>query len=135
MNPIIKRALLASVVFVPAVASPIGGAAYAQTASRTYSIPAQDLGDALRQFGNQSGRDIAFDPALTNGKTSKGVQGAHSAEAALKAVLDGTGLGYKSTSSGFALFRSAPQGNALAGAPNAGSENVASSNGDDAVSE
>ena len=36
--------------------------AYAQEATRNYDIPAQDLDDALREFGRQIGRDVLFTP-------------------------------------------------------------------------
>lgn len=102
MKRITKAVLLGSAMLAPALAVPTG-AAYAQTATRQYAIAAQDLGDALRQFARQSGRDVVFDPALTRGKTSKAVQGALNAEAALKAMLEGSGLVYTTTSAGFAV--------------------------------
>jgi outer membrane receptor protein involved in Fe transport len=94
----------------PAAVFPVTGIAYAQTANRNYSISAQDLGDALRQFGAQSGRDVVFDPVMTFGKTTKGIHGSYSAEDALQAILAGSGLRYTTTSVGFAI-----RGNAAAG--------------------
>lgn len=127
MRAIIRKALLVSAAAVPPALLPIGGPAYAQTATRSYSIPAQDLGDALRQFGTQSGRDVVFDPAIAAGKTSKAVQGAMSDEAALRQLTSGSGLRYKTTSSGFAVT----SGNAVAGGPNAGNNNPDPSSGED----
>jgi outer membrane receptor protein involved in Fe transport len=102
---------------------PIAAPAYAQTTARNYSIPAQDLGDALRQFGAQSGRDIVFDPALTAGKKSKPVAGAIDADRALQIMLEGSGLSYATTSTGFAV-RSAV-GNVAADADSASSQGEA----------
>lgn len=124
MRQVFKNFLMVSAAIVPAAVVPATGVAYAQTAQRSYSIPAQDLGDALRAFGSQSGRDVVFDPALTAGKKSKAVQGNISAEQALRIMLEGSGLFYTTTSSGFAV-RSAV-GNASAGAPNAGTESAPS---------
>lgn len=112
MNSIAMKMLLASVALAPVAVMPLGGVAYAQTATRDYSIAAQDLGDALRQFGAQSGRDMVFDPALTAGKTSKGVNGRLGAEAALNTLLEGSGLSFTTTSAGFAVRSAVGNGTA-----------------------
>jgi outer membrane receptor protein involved in Fe transport len=119
MKSIARGFLLVSAATAPLIA-PASGPAYAQTAARNYSIPAQDLGDALRQFGAQSGRDIVFDPALTAGKKSKPVAGAIDADRALQIMLEGSGLSYTTTSTGFAV-RSAV-GNVAADANSASSQ-------------
>ena len=56
------------------------------------NIPAQTLGTALRQFASQTGKNIVFDKALVNGKTSPGVKGHYDDMEALKRVLENSGL-------------------------------------------
>ncbi len=56
------------------------------------NIPAQTLGTALRQFASQTGKNIVFDKALVNGKTSPGVKGQYDDMEALKRVLVNSGL-------------------------------------------
>jgi iron complex outermembrane receptor protein len=75
--------------------------AAAQTiAMREYSIERQNLGNALRRFAIESGVDVAFDPAIVRGRTSQGVRGKLGAEAALRMLLNGSGLSLRRTSSG-----------------------------------
>ncbi len=74
--------------------------ALAQTAERTYSIPQQDLAEALRAFALASGVDVAFDPAVVRGRRSAPLTGRHSAERALQILLGGTGLAVRPTASG-----------------------------------
>lgn len=66
--------------------------AMAQSDQRTFDIPAQPLGDALRRYSEISGRDIVFAAELTRGKASTRVRGSMSPEAALSRLLSGTGL-------------------------------------------
>ncbi|SNS86400.1 TonB-dependent Receptor Plug Domain [Sphingomonas laterariae] len=84
-----------------AVASPLQGAMAAET--RAYAIAAQDLGPAIRKFAIETGRDVAFDPAVVAGKKTRGVRGERSDEEALRALLEGTGLRYTRTATGFAI--------------------------------
>lgn len=78
--------------------------AYAQEATRTYAIGPQELDDALREFGRQTGRDILFSPYAVVGKRSPGVQGQITERQALDALLAGTGLTYQQTpSNGYAV--------------------------------
>lgn len=58
----------------------------------SYDIPAGNLDQALSRFGAQSGAQIAVNGELTAGLRSPGVNGEHSASAALAALLAGTGL-------------------------------------------
>lgn len=108
MNHIKKRLLALSATAAALVGVPISTAAYAQTAARTYSIPPQDLGSALRQFASQSGRDVVFDPVLTKGKTTRGVTGSAGDGDALRRILEGSGLTFTTTSSGFAIRGNGP---------------------------
>jgi iron complex outermembrane recepter protein len=124
MKSIARAIFLTSVAATPLIV-PIAAPLCAQTASKNYSIPAQDLGDALREFAVQSGQDVVFNPALTAGKKSKAVRGTIDANQALRVLLNGSGLSYATTSTGFAV-RSAV-GNAPVDA------NSASSKGEGAV--
>lgn len=74
--------------------------AYAQQATRSYDIPAQDLDDALREFGRQTGRDVLFTPDAVANKRSPGVRGQLTEHDALQALLNGSGLRFEQTSSG-----------------------------------
>lgn len=87
-----KSWALASAAFV-ASALP----AHAQEAAQQFNIPPQSLASALNEFGRQSGRDILFSTEVAAGKQSPGVQGAYTPEAALHALLAGTGLEFRST--------------------------------------
>ncbi len=42
---------------------------------KPYTIPAGPLGPALSSFAGKSGVSVSFDPSLTQGKTSPGLQG------------------------------------------------------------
>lgn len=85
-----------------------GASAAAQTvAVRDYAIERQDLGAALRRFAIESGVDVAFDPALVRGRKSQGVRGRLGAEAALRRLLEGSGLRLRRTASGYAVARPA----------------------------
>ncbi|ARO15825.1 iron complex outermembrane recepter protein (plasmid) [Ketogulonicigenium robustum] len=67
--------------------------AVAQTAS--FAIPAGALQDALTGFGLQSGLQLFYDAALTNGLQTGGVTGQMAAGSALAQILAGTGLTYR----------------------------------------
>lgn len=63
-------------------------------AQRAFDIPAQPLAQALKQFADQTGLQLAFETALTTGRTSPEVKGEFSTGEALKQLLQGTGLRY-----------------------------------------
>src|SRR5262249_4004621 len=102
-------------------------ASWAQDPPKSYNIPAQDLGSALREFARQSNREILFSSDAVKDKTTQGVSNATSADAALAQLLVGTGLVVSTSSSGQILVSKAgakgasaatdPQ-NAPNGAPN-----------------
>ena len=87
-----RRHLLRSIAFGGFAALAYTSPAAAQA---TYRIPAQSLDLALRDFGLQSGVTILADAALTRGKTTRGISRNTSPEAALNAILEGTGLTYR----------------------------------------
>ncbi len=59
---------------------------------RSFRIPAGPLGPALSRFATVAGARLSFDPALTVGKTTRGLRGDFTREEGLAALLAGTGL-------------------------------------------
>ncbi|MGF0237481.1 TonB-dependent siderophore receptor [Rhodococcus sp. IEGM1300] len=62
------------------------------SAVRSFSIPAGELSQALNSLAEQADLVLAFDSALTRGKTSHGLSGQFSTGEALVQLLQGTGL-------------------------------------------
>lgn len=67
-------------------------AAGSASVTSTYAIEQGPLEQTLLSIGRQSGRTIAFDPARVRSVISQPVQGALTAEAAVRAALQGSGL-------------------------------------------
>ena len=88
------------------------GLAHAQ--ARSFSIPPQPLGQALRAFNSQSGVSLLVDMALVRSKRSPGVRGEADPETALRRLLAGTGLTYKRDG---AVFVIVPLSVAVASSP------------------
>lgn len=73
----------------------LGSALPAQAAdatAREYHIGAGDLGNALTRFAVEAGVVLSFDPALTQGKTTRGLDGHFGQAAGLEQLLAGAGL-------------------------------------------
>lgn len=89
---------------------PSAGTAFAQTAAdaRTYAIPAGPLENVLTRFALESGLMLSYGAADIAGKRSPGLTGSHSAPAALKALLTGTGLAADQQSNGGYVLRAVP---------------------------
>jgi hypothetical protein len=62
------------------------------SAPRSFDIPAQPLAAALDRYGDTTGREVLYNPSLTDGRTSETVKGTFAPEAALQLLLAGTGL-------------------------------------------
>ncbi|QEI07512.1 TonB-dependent receptor [Pigmentiphaga aceris] len=99
LAPLAPVARLTSLAVVLLAASPaLPTDAWAQTArsatvaQREYRISAGTLDSVLGQFGTQSNVMVVIDPALTEGKTSPGLTGAHSVDVGLTRLLAGSGL-------------------------------------------
>lgn len=95
------------------------GSAAAQsrtTQSRTthFHVLPGALGDALRQYGQASGRPLIFTEALVAGRQTKGIHGYLTDEAALERLLAGSGLAYRRTGAGVLLIIPLPAGKRLA---------------------
>ncbi len=73
----------------------------------TLSIPASSLGDALRTFSVQAGVPVIFTEALVSGRSSNAVTNAANAEAALKTLLEGTGLEAVAGAGGYVIRQKA----------------------------
>ncbi|MCY1666304.1 TonB-dependent siderophore receptor [Rhizobium sp. SL86] len=64
------------------------------------SIPADTLESGILSFGRQANIRLLYPTAITRGKTTAGVSGQLSAEAALRQLLGGSGLSYSFASPG-----------------------------------
>lgn len=81
-----------------ALAAP--SAVLAQAATYNFDIPSQDLGAALRAFAREAHQQISFNGAAVSGKQSPALNGAYSADDALRQLLSGSGLNYRLAPSG-----------------------------------
>ena len=77
-----------------AVLSILASVAVAQSVTE-FDLPAQPLGDALRAVAGQTNSNILFDRKLLEGLNAKPLKTQSTAEEALKALLNGTGLTYR----------------------------------------
>lgn len=64
-------------------------------AQRAFDIPPQSLGEALADFGQQSGLQVSVDAANIRGATSPGASGRMTAAQALGQLLSGSGFTYR----------------------------------------
>ena len=87
-------AMLATGTCVVAMAMP------AQAQAVTFDIPAGTLSKALQDYARQSGRQVVYKADDLKSAWSSGVHGAMSPEAALQAILAGSGFGVHIDSSG-----------------------------------
>lgn len=60
-----------------------------------FSIPAQDLNQALLTFTDQAGLQVFYDVDRVQGQTSTTLSGSYTPSEALKVLLSGTGLSYR----------------------------------------
>jgi outer membrane receptor protein involved in Fe transport len=82
----------------------------------SYDIPAQDLGAALTQFGQQSEREIVFSADLARNKKARAVAGEMTSTEALAMLLGDTGLTYRTSSNGSIIVEASdPQSGSAAG--------------------
>lgn len=66
-------------------------------------IPAQPLGDALKELGRQTSLQLFFTPDLVEGKRSSPVSGKMQPRQALDALMKDTGLEYRQNGTGYTL--------------------------------
>lgn len=87
-----------------------------EAAQRNFSIPAGPLSRALAAFGNQSGLQVTYVPDIAVGKSSSGVSGALTPQAALARLLQGSGLSYSFPAAGTVAIIDPAQSAGTAGA-------------------
>ena len=95
LHQTINGLMLASVLVVSPSAMADGDA----RAKRNYQISSGTLSHALSQFAGSAGILLSVDARLTDGKSSKGLEGAYTFEEGLQRLLAGTGLVHAFTNS------------------------------------
>lgn len=85
----LRRSLLCSALLTAGAAIQVQAA---ETAVREYHIDAGDLGAALTRFAAETGVVLSFDPALTRGQRTSGLDGRFAANEGLERLLSGSGL-------------------------------------------
>ncbi|SEH19260.1 iron complex outermembrane recepter protein [Sphingopyxis sp. YR583] len=78
-------------------------AAHAQARSVAMTIPAQDLGSALKAIAAASGEQVIFRGDVVRGKRSNAVQGSYTAERAIAIAIEGKGLSISRSPRGIIL--------------------------------
>ncbi|WP_375595450.1 TonB-dependent receptor [Algihabitans albus] len=81
--------------------------AVAQAQQIDFNIPPKPLFDALALFGRQSGLQVSVDAALVRDVQSPGVTGSLSPEQALRRLLAGTGIAYRTAEGNTVLLEQA----------------------------
>ncbi|MEH6493282.1 TonB-dependent receptor [Halopseudomonas sp.] len=72
-------------------------ASFAQdTARRSFTVPAGNLGAALTRFAGQAGVSLSVDPALLSGRRTSGLNGDYSVDEGFARLLQGSGLQLRS---------------------------------------
>jgi iron complex outermembrane recepter protein len=79
----------------------------AQAEPRYFDIAPQKLATALREFGLQSGEQIAFRFETIAAVSTPGLHGTYEPDAALRALLNGTQLSFRRSGDGFVVVRDA----------------------------
>ncbi|HEC75004.1 MAG TPA: TonB-dependent receptor [Methylophaga aminisulfidivorans] len=80
-----------------------------EKANRHYNIPAGPLSKALSNYTGSNGLTFSFDPSLTEGKTTQGLQGSYSLDQGFEQLLKGSGLiVIPDTDGGYYLQQSMP---------------------------
>lgn len=85
----LRRALFCSTLLTVGAALQVHAA---ETAVREYHIGAGDLGAALTRFAAETGVVLSFDPALTRGQRTTGLDGTFNASEGLQRLLSDSGL-------------------------------------------
>ncbi|SEG84900.1 TonB-dependent siderophore receptor [Marinobacterium lutimaris] len=90
--PGMRNALFVSMLALGAVSAPVSVAAAEITSPVSYDIPSGALDRVLSRFATSTGMTLQFNPSLTQGLQSAGLQGSYSPEQGLDQLLSGTGL-------------------------------------------
>jgi Secretin and TonB N terminus short domain len=75
-----------------------------QSRRLSFDIKPQTLAHALDAFALQTHQQILFTPEIVKGKTTRGVQGTLTSDAALTRLLAGTGLAFSRSTGGLILI-------------------------------
>lgn len=81
-----------------------------------FDIPAGELDPALMAFSRQSGLQLLYSSELVSGLTTRGVQGEHTPESALRTLLNETGMQYRFSNPNTITLQRVSQGEPAAGA-------------------
>ncbi|MDR4515645.1 TonB-dependent siderophore receptor [Nitrosomonas sp.] len=76
----------------------------ADTTDRIYAIPAGSLLDSLKQFSQQAGIDLIYDPVLLEGVKTQGLDGKFDVASGLNFLLIGTGYRFVEQAHGFEII-------------------------------
>jgi outer membrane receptor protein involved in Fe transport len=109
-----RRVAMLSVAAATLAALSAPLAAQAQQAAYSFNIPAQDLGSALRAYAKTTRQQVSFNGEAVRGKTSVALVGRFDADAGLRSLLGGAGLGFSRGAHGVILVE--PAGPQSAGA-------------------
>ncbi|CAM3989650.1 Hemoglobin and hemoglobin-haptoglobin-binding protein A [Pseudomonas reidholzensis] len=112
---LLTLALLASgACSLPALAVEPAQASSPRMGDYRFAIAQQPLVAAINAFSEVTGWQVGFSSELAEGVSSPGVQGSLSPQAALKRLLNGTGLSYRKISNGNVVLERQSAGNAIA---------------------
>ncbi|HEX6866717.1 MAG TPA: TonB-dependent receptor, partial [Caulobacteraceae bacterium] len=111
------RQLLASSAAAGALSLAVGAHAQAEQVTFTFDQPSMPMAAALQNVGRETGVNILVDASLVKDLKSPELKGQLSSDAALMALLDGTGLSVRKTAANSVMIVSAqdPQGGSAAG--------------------
>ncbi|MFI8683547.1 TonB-dependent receptor plug domain-containing protein [Brevundimonas diminuta] len=112
-----RAALFSSATALALAAFTAPVAVMAQAATYNFDIPAQDLGSALRAFGQASRQQVVFDSELVRGRTSSALVGSFSADDGIRRLLEGTGLVANRGRSGVLVISTTSNGRDRAAVP------------------
>lgn len=90
-----RRNLLSSIAVSALCITTFASETVAAQEQLNYNIPAQDLSVALRKFAKTSKLQVIFDGETARGKRSTPITNHNSPDAALRELLNGTGLTYQ----------------------------------------
>lgn len=111
----VRLMMLGAVLVVPAAATLMPGAAFAQgeAGKVAFAIPAGQLSQALMAFGSAAGVSISYDPALASQQTTRGLRGQFSVDEGLSRLLSGSGLQASREASGSYVVMPPASGSAV----------------------
>lgn len=95
-----RRVLACTTAMAVLLMGAFATAVQAQTSTYEIDIGARPLGDALTEYGRRTGRQLFFAEDLVAGRTSTPISGEWEADAALRRMLTGSGLLWRTMPSG-----------------------------------